>query len=234
MTKHEQVLEEAFNHYNKQLFDGDLPRCIIRAMPATKAVKDGGYIKPFNEKDRFGEKAHGIYLDSTQFLDRSIEQVLACLAHQMVHVWEYHNYAKSKKVYKSSEHSVKLWRPKFNSIGLILLKNSNGHEVIEGGQFERATDKLISSGFKIDWGSIGEQRKAATNTGRVKYTCHLCDIKMYSKPTLESGGFCPNVKEALIDYIKRIGLPEDVVNDVKQILEDHEYLTDGQWLERNP
>src|SRR5215475_10792446 len=104
-------LQEAFNYLNQNLFDGKLPDAFIRY--ETKANSDGFYTP-----DGFSGRAakfskDAITLNSSRFANRTNQQILAVLGHQMLHHWQQHCGKKPNRHYHDEE-----WSQKSIEIGL--------------------------------------------------------------------------------------------------------------------
>ena len=103
-------LQQAYENLNRSLFEGELPNCLITLQRSKKSY---GYFCG----DRFG-RADGtltdeIALNPSHFRDRPQEEVLATLAHEMVHLWQHHFGKPGRGRYHNKE-----WAEKMRSIGL--------------------------------------------------------------------------------------------------------------------
>jgi hypothetical protein len=79
-------LTTAYDHFNRELFAGTLPPCLI-----TVQRKQGsfGYFsgERFQNTANQEEITDEIALNPAHFATRSPEQVLSTLVHEMVHLW---------------------------------------------------------------------------------------------------------------------------------------------------
>ena len=80
-------LQQAYETLNRALFDGALPNCLITLQRHKHSYGDFC-------GDRFG-RADGTFTDEialnpSHFRDRSQEEILSTLAHEMVHLWQHH------------------------------------------------------------------------------------------------------------------------------------------------
>jgi SprT-like family len=78
--------QTAFDHFNKQLFDDQLPNTLI--VLTRRAHSRGHYAH-----DRFSGRTRRtnvgeLSLNPDTFIDRTDEQILSTLVHEMVHVWQ--------------------------------------------------------------------------------------------------------------------------------------------------
>ena len=185
-------LQTAYDHYNRTLFHDALPPCLITLHRESHRVL--GY---FSHK-RFVRLSDGrtatdeIAMNPVHFAGRSVEAVLSTLAHEMVHLWQAHLGQPSRKAYHNKE-----WAEKMKSIGLQSSDTGEpggretgqkmNHYAIPGGAFERATAKLLQSGFALSWADaailerVSKPKKSGT---RVKYTCPDCGANAWGKDGL--------------------------------------------------
>src|SRR5271155_2223097 len=87
-------LDDAFAFFNKELFGGRLPACLITMQRSKSAY---GYFAG----DRFGSKdgkeiTNEIALIPSHFHERSTEQSLSTLVHEMTHL-EQHHFGKTSR-----------------------------------------------------------------------------------------------------------------------------------------
>lgn len=146
-------LQCAYDFYNGELFGGTLPHCLITFQRQKRTF---GYFS----KDRFvrrdGRKADEIALNPEYFAVVPMVEVLQTLVHEMTHLWQEHFGKPSRACYHNIE-----WANKMEAIGLMPSHNgqpggkrigqSMGDYVIVGGEFEKATKRLLASGFAISW-----------------------------------------------------------------------------------
>jgi predicted SprT family Zn-dependent metalloprotease len=181
-------LDVAYQYYNKHLFEGKLPTCLI----TLQRKKCYGYF----HADRFAgkngnsnKKTDEIALNPDHF-GRTDKEVLGTLVHEMVHLWQAHFGTPSRVSYHNAE-----WAFKMEEIGLMPSTTGEPggkrtgqkmtHYVIEGGLFEKLTDNLLRiQGGIIEWKSFvegGATTKPKTKS-KVKYTCSACGQNAWAKP----------------------------------------------------
>ena len=153
-------LQQAYENLNRSLFEGELPNCLITLQRSKKSY---GYFCG----DRFG-RADGtltdeIALNPTHFRDRPQEEVLATLAHEMVHLWQHHFGKPGRGRYHNKE-----WAEKMRSIGLQPTSTGKddgaetgdvmGHIIVADGPFDRAVGRC----WRGAWSSHGPSNRKNT------------------------------------------------------------------------
>ena len=188
-------LQQAYETLNRSLFEGELPNCLITLQRSKKSY---GYFCG----DRFG-RADGtltdeIALNPTHFRDRPQEEVLATLAHEMVHLWQHHFGKPGRGRYHNKE-----WAEKMRSIGLQPTSNGQGRWRRNRrchGPYDRrgwslrpdASRKLLAKGLVVAWIEQPEKRadvvedddgeeKESKSGKRVRYVCPHGDTKAWAK-----------------------------------------------------
>jgi len=153
-----QALQQAYQHFNENLFDGQLPNCLI-SLQRTK--KSRGYYSP--QRFAKGDKTVGeiqysdeLALNPEYFGVRTIEQTLSTLVHEMCHVWQGHVGTPCRLSYHDRE-----WSKKMLSVGLQPSDTGQpggkptgqkmGHFILPGGRFEEATKTLLTQEWTLDW-----------------------------------------------------------------------------------
>lgn len=146
-------LQQAYDFYNAELFEGELPPCLITFQRQKRTF---GYFS----KARFGNKdarsADEIALNPEYFVVVPMIEVLQTLVHEMTHLWQAHFGKPSRTCYHNTE-----WAEKMEGIGLMpsdtgmpggkRVGQSMGDYPIAGGRFELSTKRLLASGFAISW-----------------------------------------------------------------------------------
>lgn len=183
-------LTEAFDFFNAELFAGELPHCLITMQRKSKAY---GYFagNRFASVSNLNQVTDEIALNPTPFRDRSTEEILSTLVHEMAHLWQHHHGKTSRNGYHNAQ-----WAAKMTAIGLV--PSSTGapggketgqkvsHYIAAGGPFQAAFRKLEARGFEpllIElWGDEKKAKKKAES--KTKYTCGGCDANVWGKPGL--------------------------------------------------
>lgn len=199
------ALQGAFHLFNRRLFDGSLPACLLTL------DGQGGRYSSFRRAQfrRIGEgwaTAHEISLNPSHLLRRDERDSAVALVHEMAHLWQHVFGTPGRGSYHNSEFSGKL-----ASIGLATRSSSHPgtrrtgesvkHLVVEGGPFDRAYEELCQSGWRLRWGhdptkgcgagegggrgesGAGRRRSQRRRLGRVKFHCDGCGLNAWAKPS---------------------------------------------------
>lgn len=150
-------LKTAYDHFNKALFDGELPDVVLTIdnNPRTR-----GYFSPQRWTNKQGELVHQVSMNSTRFAADPLISVLSTLVHEACHVWqqEFGNPGRGK--YHNEQ-----WVDKMKEIGLkpVALDSKglpNGketgdrvsHQIVRDGKFVVACTELIKDGiYDLAW-----------------------------------------------------------------------------------
>lgn len=147
-------LQEAYDHFNSELFDGKLPSCLITYARKKRTM---GYLS----KHRFvnkvsGERVSELAMNPTYFAIQKVEEIMQTLVHEMAHQWQDTFGKPGRRGYHNKE-----WADKMEAIGLM--PSDTGREggkrtgehmsdyVIPGGLFEQSCNRLLSQRFRISW-----------------------------------------------------------------------------------
>lgn len=201
-------LQYAFDFFNREIFDNDLPNVLILW---TLRQNVGGHFGPDRWKDRSGEKASEIAMNPIYMEMLGFTHAMQTLVHEMCHLWQHHNGTPSRTGYHNKE-----WAAKMEEIGLMPSNTGKpggkktGQKMsdypIEGGIFLEALAKLVGENFELTWATaLLSAVKDATDTSsedgeseegeeekpkkkdRVKFTCEECNCNAWAKPTAEIG-----------------------------------------------
>lgn len=176
-------LQHAYERLNTSLFGGELPNCLITLQRRRRTY---GYFSGARFTRDDGQAADEIALNPAHFRDRSVEEVLATLAHEMVHLWQHHFGTKGRGRYHNKE-----WAAKMKAIGLqptdtgVEGGKETGdkvhHLIISGGRFERAVSRLTGKGYGLTWtenpkikavsSTKAEEAVQSKSGKRVRYDC---------------------------------------------------------------
>lgn len=153
-------LENAFDFYNKELFNDELSRVFFTVRSGetkNKKTTTMGYYweKIFAYKD---SPVSEIALNITTFANRSVVDILSTLVHEMVHQWRSEVCIEPPPAKSSGGHD-KIWGNKMEQLGLIPTNTGlpggkktgkqMTHYIHEDGVFAEKTYELIKSGFTI-------------------------------------------------------------------------------------
>jgi predicted SprT family Zn-dependent metalloprotease len=184
-----QGLTEAYDFFNERLFAGRLPRCLITMQRQRAAY---GYFAG----GRFGTKdgkeiTDEIALNPAHFKNRTTEESLSTLVHEMAHL-EQHHFGKPSR----SGYHNKQWAGMMHAVGLTPSDTAApggketgqkvSHYIAAGGAFDKACRALIKKGFAVRyvelWGDPEARKKKAAS--KTKYTCSACGMNAWGKPEI--------------------------------------------------
>lgn len=197
------MVELAFQALNRQFFGGTLPETLLTFHRHHGAY---GYYRHEAFQDRGLSdnkiKVSEIALNPDTFANRTDDQIIATLCHEMVHAKQYQDETTSRIGYHNRDFSERMER-----CGLITSHNGQEggkrtgqhmtHYIKPGGAFEVFMGKLKNEGIEITWqsttpeldgGSTTAIKKAASPKNKIKYTCP-CGNNVWGKPglTIECG-----------------------------------------------
>ena len=183
-------LNEAYAHFNRELFANALPQCLITMQRKAKAY---GYFAGGRFGSRDGKQiTDEIALNPSHFAERTTEQSLSTLAHEMAHLWQHHYGKPSRTGYHNKE-----WAAKMREIGLIPSDTGQpggkevgqrvSHYIEQGGRFQIAFQKLAAAGFADFYVELWDEQEAkkkrkAKAASKTKYTCPSCAANAWAKP----------------------------------------------------
>lgn len=147
------ALQRAFDHFNRRLFEGALPQCLI-------TLRSSNRHRGYHHAERFicteGHKIHELGLHPGFFTLMPVEEALSTLVHEMVHHWQ----ECFGKPSKSNAHNRE-WVAKMESLGLV--PTSTGlpggaqtgrqvsHYIQPDGAYWEACRQLIAEDFALPW-----------------------------------------------------------------------------------
>ncbi len=185
--------QRAYDHFNRALFDGCLPPCLITLHRESKRTY--GYFL----HQRFVRLSDGrtvtdeIAMNPMHFGGRNVLEVLSTLAHEMVHLWQAHHGRPSRAAYHNKQ-----WAAKMDEIGLQPSSTSApggkrtgqtmSHYIRGGGRFARAAAQLTAKGFMISWADAAwrfEAKMPDRSGRRSKYVCRECGAAAWGKGGLK-------------------------------------------------
>jgi hypothetical protein len=154
-----------------------------------RKAKTGGYFSPNRFIGRTEDaKVHELALNPDTFTDRTDEEILSVLAHEMAHAWQETHGKPPTRCYHDRQ-----WAAKMKQIGLQPSDSDTGkpggkvtgqsmsHYIISEGAYARAYAKLKKTGFQLHWQSapFGSAEKRAS---KAKFTCPDCEQNAWAKP----------------------------------------------------
>ncbi|MBS0984641.1 SprT-like domain-containing protein [Gluconobacter cerinus] len=197
-------LQTAYDHFNKDLFDGHLPACLITLQREKKTF---GYFSSERFEHRDKTITDEIALNPAFFGVRSIEESLSTLVHEMVHLWQAHFGKPGRGRYHNKE-----WAAKMVDLGLPptstgepggkMTGDQMTHMINPDGRFAASCERLIGKDYTLSWvdrfpprapNSGGDAEGEADGEGdaepknksnRVKFRCPICEAQAWGKPNL--------------------------------------------------
>ncbi len=183
-------LTVAYDFFNKELFSGSLPPCLI-TMQRHKGCF--GYFSGERFRNIADQKeiTDEIALNPAHFA-RKIDAILSTLVHEMVHLWQHHFGEPSRKSYHNKQ-----WAKKMLEVGLIptatgekggrITGQKMTHLIEENGLYARTVEKLLKEHPAILYCDQiddvpARKEKSASKT---KYTCPACGLNAWAKPAAQ-------------------------------------------------
>lgn len=146
-TSQYQILHAAFDHFNRELFDGALPHVML-TMDRSRRKAIGVFSWNRFESRKGEGTTHEICLNPKKFKGVSDEDILSTLLHEMVHLWQFEFGRGSRSPYHNRE-----WADKMETLGLIPTDTgklggqrtgtSMTHLIVEGGPFQESARRFL-------------------------------------------------------------------------------------------
>jgi predicted SprT family Zn-dependent metalloprotease len=190
------TLDAAYTFFNKQLFDNQLPECMI--LLHRKGKHNLGYFRPERFVERIEKKKKGqktkyfdeLSLNPDNFINASDTSILSTLLHEMVHVWQFNC---TDKYPKNGYHDKK-WGAKMIEVGLMPSNTGDEggkqtgqqmhHYIIRGGKFEKKTLEFLKSrSIKLSSFPLASN-STSQKKNKIKYSCS-CGYNIWGKPDLD-------------------------------------------------
>jgi len=194
-------LDSAFVHFDSQLFDGELRGAALITLQ--RQPGSHGFFSAAKFIDRTGGESpvDEIGLNPAGFRDRSDEEILATLAHEMCHLWQ----RRCGHPGRGGHHNRE-WADKMQELGLVPTTTGEiggrqtgdrvTHVIVRGGPFDRACQEILADGRRIvrfedrtdERSERIRQAKAASHT---TFICPACRQKVRGRPsTFVNCGHC--------------------------------------------
>jgi ribosomal protein L37AE/L43A len=197
-------LDAAYDHFNRELFAGQLPQCLITMQRHKGAY---GYFsgERFASTDNPEDVTDEIALNPAHFASRPTAGTLSTLAHEMAHLWQHHFGTPSRGGYHNQQ-----WAAKMREIGLMPSDTGQPggketgqkvtHYVEPQGRFEQACTTFLATGTAFLYhdragegtAAVTRKKKAASKT---KYSCPGCDLNAWAKP--DANLWCGDCQEQM-------------------------------------
>ena len=193
------ALDNAFQHFNTELFAQELPLAVITLQ--RRDARTMGYFSAarFQSRQNNSTTTDEIALNP-QYFGRPLQDTLSTLVHEMCHLWQEHFDHASRSGYHN-----KLWAAKMRQIGLQPSHTGKPggkdvgqrmlHYIVAGGPFEASCRRLMDGGFDVVWAealkevttTAGDPPEDEEEKGRVRWICPNCKQKAWAKPTATLG-----------------------------------------------
>lgn len=180
--------QTAYDFFNQELFDNQLPDCLItyQRKPKTKGYfADGRF-----ENTQNGKIIDEIAMNPDYFRGENItpKTILSTLVHEMCHLWQKYQGKPGRGRYHNEE-----WAKMMLTVGLHptndgtltgqMTGDSVSHLIIEGEIFDQVSDKLLAE-IQIAWVDRWTSRKTlpgAPQKNKTKYVCPVCHLNIWGK-----------------------------------------------------
>jgi SprT-like family len=178
----------AYEHLNRLLFGERLPPCLITMQRRGRGY---GYFSGERFGTRDGENiTDEISLNPRHLRQRAVDEVLSTMAHEMVHLEQFHFGKPGRGRYHNKQ-----WAAWMERIGLIpshsgrpggkRIGKSVSHYIEPGGPFDRVCSALLDGGFTLHWGDqLAGQDRHPPPVSKAKFSCPDCHANAWGKPEL--------------------------------------------------
>jgi len=180
-------LQEAFDFFNTELFDGELPHAML-TMVAKKSTN--GYYAHEKYCGPNNTRVSEIALNPEIAHTRSERDTLSTLVHEMAHLWQFYFGTPSRQ--NASYHNRE-WAEKMKTVGLWPQASDGSgketgqkmtHSIGEGGAFAEAYERYKERGLALKYSAIPHVPKTKNKkANRSKYTAND-GSQVWGKPGL--------------------------------------------------
>jgi predicted SprT family Zn-dependent metalloprotease len=183
------TLQAAVRHFNRRLFDGRLPNCLVTFQRRANAL---GYFAPDRFEHRDGNaRTDEIALNPKHINERPPEDTLSTLVHEMTHLRQQHFGKPGRGRYHNAE-----WADMMEEIGLMPSRTGApggkrtgdrvSHYIVANGPFEVACAAFLEKHAGLLWGDRPVERNGSGGK-RSKYVCsdQECRIAAWSRPGVQ-------------------------------------------------
>jgi len=192
MIEDYQSLEKAFKFYNQKLFQDRLEPVCFTVGRRSKMI---GCYRPISFVTRQGDTMSSEIQFNPDYMDRTLEEVLSTLVHEMMHHAQFQYGNPSRSNYHNKE-----WGSWMEEAGLMPSSTgkeggkrtgqSMSHYMIPGGRFETVTKQFLGTDdFSLKWCSVvgkgidpGKKPAKPRKKSKIKYSCPECLQNAWAKP----------------------------------------------------
>jgi predicted SprT family Zn-dependent metalloprotease len=179
-----ETLQAAVQHFNDRLFGGSLPPCLVTFQRRANA-------KGYFAHEKFEHREHTaitdeIALNPKHFNERSPEDTLSTLVHEMVHLQQHHFGNPGRGRYHNAQ-----WGDMMEAVGLVpsntgepggkRVGDSVSHYIEPDGAFAVACHEFLEQHGGLLWGDRPVDKKTSGGN-RSKYRCPEDKIAAWAKP----------------------------------------------------
>lgn len=207
-------LEKMFRALNQDFFNGEVDEPVITIQSKSDSY---GHVTVLKTWDVKGEKKHELNI-SSRYMTRPIDEVVATMLHEMVHLWNLKNNIQDCS--RGNTYHNKKFRDKATEIGL----NCEHHDKY-GWTMTSASEKIIdyiiskgwteldmTDGNPITWTGSNSGGNGSSSTGKpipvpgtntktksnsIKYKCPLCRNSV--RATKKVNVMCADCMELMIE-----------------------------------
>lgn len=147
-------MQDAYDHFNRALFAGELPDCLITFQRQARTM--GYYSAKRFARRNDGQFTDEIAMNPAYFAAIPLLEIMQTLVHEMVHLWQAHFGKTSRPGYHNEE-----WAAKMEQVGLMPSSTGQpggrrtgqrmGDYAIPDGLFLAAFNDLIGKGGMVSW-----------------------------------------------------------------------------------
>jgi hypothetical protein len=198
------AFQRAYDYFNGALFDRDLPQVLVTLQHHRGAR--GYFCAEAFQSRQSGATTHELALNPDCFDNRTDEQILSTLVHEMTHVWQQSYGKPGRRGYHNREWArcmkgVGLQPTCTGELGGKETGESVTHYIIANGPFALTCRSLLDEGFVLTWQTrwipvdpsdptsqdargtsvvAGRRGRSAT---RARFSCPSCGLKAWAKPS---------------------------------------------------
>jgi predicted SprT family Zn-dependent metalloprotease len=177
--------DDAYAYFNKRLFGGRLPPCLITVRPHRGGY---GYFSSERFASRDGKEIHDeIALNIRYFEKRTPCEILSTLVHEMVHLEQAHFGSPSRNGYHNRE-----WAQLMERVGLMPSDTGTpggkrtgqrmAHYIVPDGPFDKA---MHARSFTVPYYDRVGENEITRKKRKVTYTCPSCEDKVWGKQDVQ-------------------------------------------------
>lgn len=204
-----QKYQQAYDWFNVELFAGCLPPCLITFQRSRSAR---GYFSAyrFAARNNYTLRTDEIALNPDTFVGSTDKRILSTLVHEQAHLWQAHEGEPGRGGYHNRQWARKMLEVGLQPISFDQPGKMTGqrvtHEIISGGPFDLAAERLVATGFSLrwqstDWWMLGlagdiSAIDAKQKRNKVKFSCPVCEQNAWAKPSARIiCGWCEEAME---------------------------------------